>query len=35
MIAPDHGLIHRGEKAVRFIIDMYRNWPSRSRSSAP
>ncbi|MGE9984587.1 FprA family A-type flavoprotein [Desulfovibrio sp. SGI.169] len=24
MIAPDHGLIHRGEKAVRFIIDMYR-----------
>lgn len=25
MIAPDHGLIHRGEKAVRFIIDMYRN----------
>ena len=25
MIAPDHGLIHRGEKAVCFIIDMYRN----------
>ena len=24
MIAPDHGLIHRGEKAVRSIIDMYR-----------
>lgn len=24
MIAPDHGLIHRGEKAVRDIIDMYR-----------
>lgn len=24
MIAPDHGLIHRGEKSVRFIIDMYR-----------
>ena len=24
MIAPDHGLIHRGEKAVRRIIDMYR-----------
>ena len=24
MIAPDHGLIHRGEKAVRGIIDMYR-----------
>ncbi|WP_374287462.1 FprA family A-type flavoprotein [Desulfovibrio desulfuricans] len=24
MIAPDHGLIHRGEKAVRHIIDMYR-----------
>ncbi|VZH33216.1 FprA family A-type flavoprotein [Desulfovibrio sp. 86] len=24
MIAPDHGLIHRGEKAVRNIIDMYR-----------
>lgn len=24
MIAPDHGLIHRGEKAVKFIIDMYR-----------
>ncbi|GFH63403.1 MAG: MBL fold metallo-hydrolase [Candidatus Desulfovibrio kirbyi] len=24
MIAPDHGLIHRGEKAVRFIIDTYR-----------
>ena len=25
MIAPDHGLIHRGEKAVRNIIDMYRS----------
>ena len=24
MIAPDHGLIQRGEKAVRGIIDMYR-----------
>lgn len=24
MIAPDHGLIHRGEAAVRSIIDMYR-----------
>lgn len=24
MIAPDHGLIHRGEKAVKFIVDMYR-----------
>ena len=24
MIAPDYGLIHRGEKAVRDIIDMYR-----------
>lgn len=24
MIAPDHGLIHRGEKSVRGIIDMYR-----------
>lgn len=24
MIAPDHGLIYRGDKAVRFIIDMYR-----------
>ena len=24
MIAPDHGLIHRGEKAVRRIIDLYR-----------
>lgn len=24
MIAPDHGLIHRGEKAVKYIIDMYR-----------
>lgn len=24
MIAPDHGLIHRGPKAVRFMIDMYR-----------
>ena len=24
MIAPDHGLIQRGEKAVRCIIDMYR-----------
>ena len=24
MIAPDHGLIHRGEKSVRFILDMYR-----------
>ncbi|MDR3362250.1 MAG: FprA family A-type flavoprotein [Desulfovibrio sp.] len=24
MIAPDHGLIHRGKKAVRFIIDAYR-----------
>ena len=24
MIAPDHGLIHRGRDAVRFIIDMYR-----------
>lgn len=25
MIAPDHGLIHRGEKSVRNIIDMYRS----------
>ena len=25
MIAPDHGLIMRGEKAVRNIIDMYRS----------
>lgn len=25
MIAPDHGLIHRGREAVRFIIDMYRS----------
>lgn len=24
MIAPDHGLIHRGGDAVRFIIDLYR-----------
>ncbi|MDR2572853.1 MAG: FprA family A-type flavoprotein [Desulfovibrio sp.] len=24
MLAPDHGLIHRGAKSVRFIIDMYR-----------
>lgn len=24
MIAPDHGLIHRGEKAVKYIIGMYR-----------
>ena len=24
MIAPDHGLIHRGEKSVKFIVDMYR-----------
>ena len=24
MIAPDHGLIHRGPEAVRAIIDMYR-----------
>ena len=24
MIAPDHGLIHRGSKDVKFIIDMYR-----------
>ncbi len=24
MIAPDHGLIHRGRDAVRFIIDAYR-----------
>lgn len=24
MIAPDHGLIHRGRDAVRFIIDIYR-----------
>ncbi|MDD4701242.1 MAG: FprA family A-type flavoprotein [Desulfovibrio sp.] len=24
MIAPDHGLIHRGEKAVRSVIDLYR-----------
>lgn len=24
MIAPDHGLIHRGEDAVKFIINMYR-----------
>jgi len=24
MIAPDHGLIHRGEKDVRHILDMYR-----------
>lgn len=24
MIAPDHGLIHRGHKACKFIIDMYR-----------
>lgn len=24
MIAPDHGLIYRGEKAVSFIIDLYR-----------
>ncbi len=24
MIAPDHGLIHRGQKAVKFIIDLYR-----------
>ena len=24
MIAPDHGLIHRGAKDVKFIIDMYR-----------
>ncbi|MDR3319673.1 MAG: FprA family A-type flavoprotein [Desulfovibrio sp.] len=24
MLAPDHGLIHRGPRAVRFIIDMYR-----------
>lgn len=24
MIAPDHGLIHRGRNAVSFIIDMYR-----------
>ncbi|MBO4336233.1 MAG: FprA family A-type flavoprotein [Desulfovibrio sp.] len=24
MIAPDHGLIHRGYDAVKFIIDMYR-----------
>ena len=24
MLAPDHGLIHRGEASVRYIIDMYR-----------
>lgn len=24
MLAPDHGLIHRGKKAVKFIIDTYR-----------
>lgn len=24
MIAPDHGLIHRGKEAVQFIIDLYR-----------
>lgn len=24
MIAPDHGLIHRGKPAVKFIIDLYR-----------
>lgn len=24
MVAPDHGLIHRGPDAVKFIIDMYR-----------
>lgn len=24
MIAPDHGLIHRGEEGVKFIIDAYR-----------
>lgn len=24
MIAPDHGLIHRGREAVKFIIDLYR-----------
>lgn len=25
MIAPDHGLIHRGEQACKYIIDMYRS----------
>ena len=24
MVAPDHGLIHRGAKSVKFMIDMYR-----------
>ncbi|MDD2967242.1 MAG: FprA family A-type flavoprotein [Desulfovibrionaceae bacterium] len=24
MIAPDHGLIHRGQESVRLILDMYR-----------
>lgn len=25
MVAPDHGLIHRGREAVKFIIDTYRS----------
>lgn len=30
MIAPDHGLIHRGRQAVDFIINMYREMAEQS-----
>ena len=34
MIAPDHGLIHRGAKDVKFIIDMYREMASQKPKKA-
>ena len=34
MIAPDHGLIHHGEKAVRRIIDLYRTVAEQNAAAA-
>ncbi len=31
MIAPDHGLIHRGEAGVKFILDIYKTMAEQKR----
>ncbi len=31
MIAPDHGLIHRGEEGVKFILDIYKTMAEQKR----